>query len=114
MFNSHQSEMCANKARQQYTPMGLFFSFTHILQVSLKMNFNMQMSYTLMELVSRWLRCLHCCLTARRSWVRLPHGALLALGGRSPPDLQCSGGLGISRYLCLEFACSPSVHKNPN
>src|SRR4029434_6864811 len=28
--------------------------------------------------------------------------------------LQCSGGLGISRYLCLEFACSPSVHKNPH
>src|SRR4029434_1468313 len=25
MLNSHQSEMCANKARQQYTPMGLFF-----------------------------------------------------------------------------------------
>ena len=66
MFNSHQSEMCANKARQHYTPMGLFFSFTPIkmklntmklpmkliffvLQVSLKMNFNMQMSYTLVE-----------------------------------------------------------------
>ena len=30
MFNSHQSEMCANKARQQYTPMGLFLSFTPI------------------------------------------------------------------------------------
>ena len=59
--------MCASKARQQYTPMGLFFSFTPIkmklytmkvpmkskkkmvLQVSLKMNFNMQMSYTLIE-----------------------------------------------------------------
>ena len=30
MLNSHQSEMCANKARQHYTPMGLFFSFTPI------------------------------------------------------------------------------------
>src|SRR4029434_3279010 len=46
--------------------------------------------------------------------VHYPHGALLALGGRSSPDLQCSGGLGISRSLCVEFACSPSVHKNPN
>src|SRR4029434_9425711 len=33
--------------------------------------------------VSRWLRCLHCRLTARRSWVSFPHGALLAVGGRS-------------------------------
>ena len=30
MLNSHQSEMCAKKARQQYTPMGLFFPFTPI------------------------------------------------------------------------------------
>ena len=28
MLNSHQSKMCANKARQQYTPMELFLSFT--------------------------------------------------------------------------------------
>lgn len=44
MFNSHQSEMCASKARQQYTPMGLFFSFTPIkiklytMKVSMKSN----------------------------------------------------------------------------
>ena len=52
--------------------------------------------------------CLHlqCRLTARRSWVRFPHGALLALGGRSSPDLQCSPG-----PFCVEFACSPRVHK---
>ena len=33
--------------------------------------------------VAQWLRFLHCCLTARRSWVWFPHGALLALGGQS-------------------------------
>src|SRR4029434_1019094 len=63
--------------------------------------------------VARWLsclHCLHCCLTARRSWVRFPHGALLALGGRSSPDLQCSGGLSPEPF-CVEFACSPRVHK---
>ena len=60
--------------------------------------------------VVRWLRCLHCCLTARRSWVRSPHGALLALGGRSSTDLQCSGGLSPGPF-CVEFACSPCVHK---
>src|SRR4029434_7730394 len=58
----------------------------------------------------RWLRCLHCRLTARRSLVRFLHGALLALGGRSSPDLQCSGGLS-PRAFCVEFACSPRVHK---
>src|SRR4029434_549190 len=57
--------------------------------------------------MARWLRCLHCHLTVRRSWVRFPHGVLLALGGRSSPDLQCSGGLSPS----VEFACSPRVHK---
>src|SRR4029434_8639777 len=30
MFNSHQSEMCANNAREQYTPKMYFFPFTHI------------------------------------------------------------------------------------
>src|SRR4029434_833655 len=49
-------------------------------------------------------------LTARRSRVRFPHGALLALGGRSSPDLQCSGGLSPGPF-CVEFACSPRVHK---
>src|SRR4029434_1020797 len=60
--------------------------------------------------VARWLRCLHCRLSARRSWVRFPHGALLAQGGRSSPDLQCSGGLSPGSF-CVEFACSPRVHK---
>ena len=63
-----------------------------------------------MLLVARLLRR----LTARRSWfmvqVRFPHGALLALGGRSSPDLQCSGGLSPGPF-CVEFACSPRVHK---
>ena len=63
--------------------------------------------------LARWLsclHCLHCSLTARRSWVRFPHWALLALGGRSSPDLQCSGGLSPGPF-CVEFACSPRVHK---
>src|SRR4029434_6233492 len=53
--------------------------------------------------VARWHRCLHCRLTTRRSLVRFPHGALLALGGRSSPDLQCSGGLSPGPF-CVEFA----------
>src|SRR4029434_4300707 len=52
----------------------------------------------------------HCSLTARRSWVRFPHVVLLALGGRSSPDLQCSSGLSPGPF-CVEFACSPRVHK---
>src|SRR4029434_918714 len=35
---------------------------------------------------------------------------MLALGGRSSPDLQCSGGLSPAPF-CVEFACSPRVHK---
>src|SRR4029434_3512688 len=62
------------------------------------------------RLMARWLRCLHCRLTARRSWVQFPHGLLLVLGGRSSTDLQCSGGLSPGPF-CVEFACSPSVHK---
>src|SRR4029434_306430 len=42
--------------------------------------------------VARWLSCLHCRLTARRSWVRFPHGALLALGGRSSPECSVQVG----------------------
>src|SRR4029434_602027 len=38
--------------------------------------------------VARWHTCSHCSITARRSSVRYTHGALLALGGRSSPDLQ--------------------------
>src|SRR4029434_6032411 len=47
--------------------------------------------------VSRWLRCLHCSLTARRSWVLFPHGL-------SPGP------------FCVEFACSQGVSstKNPH
>src|SRR4029434_5322768 len=68
------------------------------------------MGVTRHRLMARWLKCLHCHLTARRSWVRFPHRALLALGGRSSPDLQCSGVLS-PRPFCVEFACSPRVHK---
>src|SRR4029434_4934226 len=63
--------------------------------------------------VARWLRCLHCRLTARRSWVRFPHGALLALGGRSSPDLQCSGGLSPGPFcVCMFSPCSQGVSSN--
>ena len=41
-------------------------------------------------------------------WQR--YGVLLALGGRSSPDLKCSGGLSPGPF-CVEFACSPRVHK---
>ena len=34
----------------------------------------------------------------------------MALEGKSSPDLQCSGGLS-PRPFCVEFACSPRVHK---
>ena len=42
--------------------------------------------------VSRWLRCLHCRLTARRSWVWFPHGALLVLGAGSPQAFSAQVG----------------------
>src|SRR4029434_4181476 len=64
--------------------------------------------------------------------VQFPHGALLALGGRSSPEctvlrwaiswaflcgvcmlypgLQCSCGVSPGAF-CVEFACSPRVHK---
>src|SRR4029434_5931594 len=48
---------------------------------------------------ARWLSCLHrlhCCLTARRSWVRFPLGALLALGGRSSPECTVGYLQGLS------------------
>ena len=71
--------------------------------------------------VWRWLRCLHCRLTARRSWVWFPHGALLVLGGSralSAPDL--SAQVGLSRAflcgVCMFSPCSRGVSstKNPN
>ena len=34
----------------------------------------------------------------------------LVLGGKFSPGLQCSGGLS-SEPFCVEFACSPRVHK---
>src|SRR4029434_2484717 len=59
-----------------------------------------------------WLRCLHCCLTARRSWVRFPHGPLLVRGAGPPQHLSVQGGYVSSGPFCVEFACSPRVHKN--
>src|SRR4029434_1817789 len=64
---------------------------------------------------ARWLSCLHCLhcrLTARRSWVRFPHGALLALGGSSSPDLQCSGAFPCG--VCMFSPRSQGVSSTKN
>ena len=66
-----------------------------------------------------WLRCLHCRLTARRSWVRFPHGALLALGGRSSPEctvLRWAISRAFLCGVCMFSPCSQGVSstKNPN
>src|SRR4029434_556921 len=69
--------------------------------------------------VARCLSCLHCCLTARRSWVRFPHGALLALGGRSSPEctvLRWAISRAFLCGVCMFSPCSQGVSstKNPN
>ena len=40
----------------------------------------------------------------------IPAWGAVGSGGSSSPDLQCSGGLSPG-LLCVEFACSPRVHK---
>src|SRR4029434_545992 len=62
---------------------------------------------------------LHCCLTARRSWVRFPHGVLLALGGRSSPEctvLRWAISRAFLCGMCMFCPCSQgfSSTKNPN
>src|SRR4029434_712740 len=77
--------------------------------------------YSQIQIVARWLSCLHCLhlsLTARRSWVRFPHGELLALGGRSPECTVLKWA--ISRAflcgVCMFSPCSQGVSSanNPN
>src|SRR4029434_9036249 len=53
------------------------------------------------------LHCLHCRLTARRSWVQFPHGALLALGGRSSPECTVLGWAISRAFLCGVCMFSP-------
>src|SRR4029434_5337858 len=73
-------------------------------------------------IVARWLSCLHCLhcrLTARRSWVRFPHGVLLALGGRSSPECTVLKWAISQAFLCGVCMFSPcpqgvSSTKNPN
>src|SRR4029434_10811537 len=71
------------------------------------------------HMVARWFRCLHCRFTARRSWVRFPYGALLALGGRSSRECTVRRWA-ISRAflcgVCMFSPCSQGVSstKNPN
>src|SRR4029434_3330291 len=53
------------------------------------------------------LHCLHCRLTARRSGVRFPHGALLALGGRSSPECTVLKWAISRAFLCGVCMFSP-------
>src|SRR4029434_1138672 len=72
--------------------------------------------------VARWLSCLHCLhcrLTARRSWVRFLHRALLALGGRSSPECTVFRWAISWAFLCgvcMFSPCSQGVSstKDPN
>src|SRR4029434_9712182 len=61
----------------------------------------------------------HRCFTARRSWVRVPHGALLALGGRSSPEctvLKWAISRAFLCGVCMFSPCSQGVSstKHPN
>src|SRR4029434_1666499 len=72
-----------------------------------------------LHVVAWWLSCLHCCLTARRSWVRFPHGALLALGDRSSPECTVLKWAISGAFLCgvcMFSPCSQGVSSanNPN
>ena len=62
------------------------------------------------------MHCLHCRLTARRSWVRFPHGVLLALGGRSCTVLRWATSRAFLCGVCMFSPCSQGVSstKNPN
>src|SRR4029434_5313206 len=69
--------------------------------------------------LARWLsclHCLHCSLTARRSWVRFPHGVLLALGGSWPSVLRWAISRAFLCGVCMFSPCSHGVSstKNPN
>src|SRR4029434_4504281 len=60
--------------------------------------------------VAVWLSCLHCLhcrLTARSSWVRFPHGVLLALGGRSSPECTVLRWAISRAFLCGVCMFSP-------
>ena len=61
-----------------------------------------------------WLRCLHCRLTAKRSWVGFQHGPLLVQGAGPPQTFSVQVGYVSPGPFCVEFACSHSVHKDPN
>src|SRR4029434_8593832 len=58
-----------------------------------------------------WLRCLHCRLTARRSRVGFQHGPLLVQGAGPPQTFSVQVGYVSPGPFCVEFACSPCVHK---
>src|SRR4029434_10981703 len=56
------------------------------------------------------LHCLHCSLTARRSWVRIPHGSLLALGaGPECTVLKWAISRAFLCGVCMFSPCSQGV-----
>src|SRR4029434_8519113 len=68
--------------------------------------------------LARWLSCLHCRLTARRSWVRFPHGAMLALGGQILPRVHSAQvgyllGLSVWSLHVLPVFTRGFLHKEP-
>ena len=68
-------------------------------------------SYQIIGLhMARWLRCLHCHLTARRSWVRFPQGSLGA------SVLRWAISRAFLCGVCMFSPCSQGVSatKNPN
>src|SRR4029434_11193765 len=60
--------------------------------------------------------CTACTAASRRSWVRFPHGALLALGGRSSPECTVLISRAFLCGVCMFSPCSQGVSstKNPN
>ena len=65
---------------------------------------------------ARWLRCgtvaqvLALPPHSKKVLGSIPAWGAVGTGGRFSPGLQCSGGLSPGPF-CVEFACSPRVHK---
>jgi len=93
MFNSHQSEMCANKARQHYTPMGQFFAFTPI-----KMKLN-----TMKLPMKSTFFCITSLNTSRQShqqvsmWENVGKGIIIAAGEKALVSLYAKK---MNHWIC--------------
>src|SRR4029434_6350555 len=57
-----------------------------------------------------WLRSLHCRLTAKRSWVRFPHGPLLVRGAGPPQTFSVQVGYVSLCGVCMFSQC-PQEHQ---